>query len=210
MKHLVWIALAILILIILAAAGGYSLGRTQQKILSSNNPLENQTLQREILLEFKPVAVLGINGDGKEQIEKLIDTFEGYKYQKNADKLLAVFTSPETPEDQNDLDSILGKDYTQDNTKPLPRLFSTQGYNHSMGGHYVRSIKRDGNSTLVEVDELRIFYTGLSEDFVGYSAKIVKMMIELEKNASGYQIVKYYHAYPDDKFGSKYEGFLAY
>lgn len=201
------------LIIIVSVTGilvGYSLGRIHQKSLGLGNLLESQTSPSEILLEFRPVAALGINEDEKEQIEKLVDTFERYKYQKNADKLLAMFTLPETPEDQNDLNTLLGKDYVQGSSKPLSRLFSTQGYNHSVGGHYVRSIKRDGNSTLIEVDELRIFYTGLSEDFVGYSAKVVKMMIELEKNNSWYQIVKYYHVQPDDKFGSKYEGFIAY
>lgn len=201
----------IIIVIVMGILVGYSFGRIHQKALSLGNLLENQTLPSEILLKFKPVAALGINKDEQEQVEKFVDTFEGYKYQKDTDKLLAMFTSPEIPEDQNDLNTILGNDYTQDNSKPFSRLFNTQGYNHSVGGHYVRSIKKDGNSIVISVDELRIFYTGLSEDFVGYSAKVVNMMIELEKNDSGYQIAKYYHASPDDKFGTnKYEGFVAY
>lgn len=183
--------------------GGYWLGKTNSVTLAETKA------PREVLLEYKPVTYEGVSESESELIEAFVNEFEGYKFQKDADKLLAMFTSPETPEGQNDLDSILGKDYVQGSTKPLSRLFSTQGYNHSVGGHYVRSMKRDGKLILVEVDELRIFYTGLSEDFVGYSAKVVKMMIELEKSDSEYQIAKYYHAQPDDKLGSKYDGFVA-
>lgn len=197
-----------LILITVAFSIGFFLGKLSLNIQSDKG--NSNTTQSEILLEFKPVETKGITKDEQEQIEKFVDTFEGYKYQKDTDKLLAMFTLPETPEDQNDLDSILGKDYASDGEKPISRLFSTQGYNHSVGGHYVRSIKKDGNSIIVAVDELRIFYTGLSEDLVGYSATVVNMMIELEKNDGGYQIAKYYHAHPDDKLGSKYEGFVAY
>lgn len=197
-----------LIFIFVALSIGFFLGKLSSNIQSGKE--NSNTTQSETLLEFKPVETKGITEDEQKQIEKFVDAFEGYKFQKDADKLLAMFTSPETSGGQNDLDSILGRDYVQGNAKLLSRLFSTQGYNHSVGGHYVRSIKRDGNSTLVEVDELRIFYTGLSEDFVGYSAKVVKMMIELKKNDKGYQIVKYYHVQSNDKFGSKYEGFIAY
>lgn len=197
-----------LILITVAFSIGFFLGKLSLNIQSDKG--NSNTTQSEILLEFKPVETKGITRDEQEQIEKFVDTFEGHKYQKDADKLLAMFTSPETPEEQNTFDSILGKDYVQGNVKLLSRLFSTQGYNHSVGGHYVRSMKRDGKLILIEVDELRIFYTGLSEDFVGYSAKVVNMMIELEKSDSEYQIAKYYHAQPDDEFGSKYEGFIAY
>lgn len=186
------------------AVGGY--------LFSKINPViqaETKTT-KEVLLEYKPIIYDGISESEAGLIEEFVNKFEGYKYQKDADKLLTMFTSPETPKDQNDLDSILGKDYASGNEKPLSRLFSTQGYDHSVGGYYVRSIKKDGNSIVVAIDELRIFFTGLSEDFMGYSAKVVNMMIELEKNDSEYQIGRYYHANPDDKFGSKYEGFVAY
>lgn len=195
---------AILISTILAAVGGYWFGKQSASV----HP--DATSQTEIFLEYKPVEAMGITEVEQKKIEKLVETFEGYKFQKDSDRLLEMFTPPESKKDWDTLNFILGKDYVRGSTKPPSRLFSTQGYNHSVGGHYVRSMKKDGNSIVVEIDELRIFYTGLSEDFVGYSAEVVKMMIELKEDDNGYQIVKYYHSQPDDKFGSKYEGFIAY
>jgi hypothetical protein len=191
---------------------GVVVGITLNKVIGVASHLDYQETPKgnEIFLEFKPIVFQGITKNEQEQIEKFVNTLEGYKYQKDADGLLGMFSPPESKEEQDTLDSILGKDGAQGNTKPLSRLFSTQGYNHSVGGYYVRSIKKDGNSIVVTVDELRSFYTGLSEDFVGYSAKVVNMVIVLEKSDDGYQIVKYYHTSSDDKFGSKYEGFVAY
>jgi hypothetical protein len=197
-----------LILIAIALSVGFFLGKLSPNILSGKG--NNNLVQSKTLLEFRPVETVGITEHEQKKIEEFVDTFEGYKWQKDPDRLLEMFTSPESKEDQDTLDSILGKDYTFGNKKPLSRLFSTQGYNHSVGGHYIRSIKKDGNSIVITVDELRIFYTGLSEDFVGYSAEVVNMVIELKENGSGYQIVKYYHAQPDDNLGSKYEGFTVY
>ena len=168
-------------------------------------------VQEEVLLEDKPIIYDRVSESESKLIEAFVNEFEGYKFQKDSDKLLEMFTPPESKEKQDILDSILGKDYAMDNEKQLSRLFSTQGYNHLVGGHYVRSIKKDGSLIVVAVDELRIFYIGLSEDFMGYSAKVVNMVIELKENDSGYQIDRYYHTNSDDKFGSnKYEGFAAY
>lgn len=187
------------------AVGGYWFSKT-------NSVTQTETKSsKEVLLEYKPIIYDDVSESESKLIEAFVNQFEGYKFQKESDKLLEMFTPPESKEELDTLDSILGKDYALGSEKPLSRLFSTQGYNYSVSGHYVRSIKRDGNSIVVSVDELRIFYTGLSEDFIGYSVKVVNMMIELEKSDNGYQIVKYYHTSSDDKFGSnKYEGFVAY
>jgi len=197
MRYLIIIALALLI--------GFSLGKLSPNIQSGKG--NSNTAQSETLLEFRPVEAVGITETEQKKIEKFIESFEGYKWQKDPDKLLEMFTLPESKEDQERLDAILGKDYARGSAKPLSRLFSTQGYNHSIGGHYVRSIKKEGDSIIVTVDELRIFYYGLSEDFVGYSAKVVNLMFELEKSAAGYKITKYYHS--DNNLRPKYEGFIA-
>lgn len=119
-----------------------------------------------------------------------------------------MFTSPKTKEEQEHLDFLLGKDHAQGSTEPLSRLFSTQGYNHSVGGHYIRNIKENGKAIIVAVDELRIFYVGLGEDFTGYSAKVVNLVLEIEKGDDGYKIVRYYHANQPSQT-LKYEGFFA-
>lgn len=196
MKHLIWIALAMSILLTIAVAGGYWVGRNKPSPLAD-----------EVSLEYKPIITKGVTEDEQKQIKKFVETFEGYKLQKDPDKLLAMFAPPDTPEDQDRLNSILGKDYARGSTKPLSRLFSTQGYNHSVGGHYVRSIKKDDNSIIVVVDELRIFYIGLSEDFVGYSVEVVNLTLEIEERDGEYKISKYYHS--GNNLRPKYEGFIA-
>ena len=197
MRYIILIAVALLI--------GFALGELNPNIQSGKG--NSNISQSETLLEFRPVETTGITESEQKKIEKFIESFEGYKWQKDPDKLLEMFTPPESKEDQERLDAILGKDYAQGDAKSLSRLFSTQGYNHSIGGHYVRSIKIEGDSIIVAVDELRIFYIGLSEDFVGYSAKVVNLIFELEKSAAGYKITKYYHS--GNNLRPKYEGFIA-
>lgn len=199
MKYIILIAVALLI--------GFSFGKFNTNIQSGKG--NSDTAVGETLLEFRPIETMGTTEAEQKKIERLIETFEGYKLQKDPDKLLEMFTPPESKDEQDTLDSLLGKDYAQGSTKPLPRLFSTQGYNHSIGGHYVRDIKKKSNSIIVAVDELRIFYIGLSEDFVGYRAKVVGLAFELTETSDGYMIKRYYHSELNGKDPAKYDGFSA-
>ena len=196
------ILIVILILIIISTVGGYWFGKR-----TTNVQLDTGT-QSKVTLEYKPITTNGISEEEKREIEDFVRTFEGHKFLKDPDKLLGMFTLPETKEEEDALGFILGNDYARESTNPLSRLFSTQGFNHSVGGHYVRSIKKNGESIIVEVDELRIFYIGLG-DVIGYSAKVVNLVFEIEKGDAGYKIKNYYHANTPPNETLKYEGFFA-
>lgn len=199
-KLLIFVIL-IFILVIISTAGGYWFGKTNP------NAKIDETSQKKVMLEWKAVILNGVSENEGEQIETFVDEFETYKFQEDPDKLLGMFTPPKTKEEQEHLDFLLGKDHAQGSTEPLSRLFSTQSYNHSVDGHYVRSIKKNDKSIIVTVDELRIFYVSLTEDSTGYSAKVVNLVLEIEKADNKYKITHYYHANQSNQT-LKYEGFL--
>lgn len=194
---------AILILVIISAIGGYWIGKANPNIKY------NDASQQKVKLDWKEVVLDGVTEEEGRQIEALVDKFEGYKQEKDPDKLLSLFTLAETTSEQWSLDFILGNDNARDNEKPLSRLFSTQSYNHSLGAYYVRSIKKRDELIIVSVDELRIFYVGLAETgySIGYSAGVSSLVLEIQKENNGYKIRQYYHPPFSKDLQQKYEGF---
>lgn len=172
--------------------------KTNQAITNTSN---------EIQLKAEEVVVNGISNEDKELIVTFIDTFERAIAQRDSDKVLSFFSKPETDKEREDLDFILGSDYARDSAKPLARLFTTAGYNFDLSAHYVRSVSAQGANTQVIIDELRIIPSG--GEFVGYVAKVSRLVVELRESSHGYEIVSYYHEDIDKDAVKKYEGFTA-
>ena len=107
------------------------------------------------------------------------------------------------PKEQVDFDFVLGKDY-QNNEKPLTRLFSTLGYDHTTSGYFIRDISLVGGDIKVSVDELRTFYS--SGEYVGFTAQVSNLTFYLVDISDGLKIKSYYHQNAQGKF----EGFTAY
>lgn len=162
----------------------------------------------QIKMEWREVFADGVSSDEKDRIISFADTFERAIAQKDSDKALSFFSAPETDEEQKELDFILGSDYMRNGAKSsAQRLFTTQGSNFSLGAHYVRNVSAQGAIVRVVVDELRTIASG--GEFVGYSANVAHLVIELRKTAHGYEIVRYFHENTDDKSVLKYDGFVA-
>lgn len=164
----------------------------------------------ELFLKDKITETSGVTNDEVSQVKTFVDIFEGYKMDKNADKLIEMFTPPETAEEQTELDFILGNDYKQGKEKPLSRLFSTSTFDHMTSVWNIKSIEKKADITIVLIDELRIIYGGgLSEIEYGWRAKISGLTMELTQTAGMYKIKNYYHNGYSDMNTAKYEGFNA-
>lgn len=135
----------------------------------------------QLNLPFEQVKVSGVDGAQQKQIEDFINKFYEYQQQKDIEKLLALFTPPANKQEQNDLDFLLG-------------------------GYYIRDITRHNDTVTVLVDEMRVIYSG--GEYVGYSANIANLVLEIKQSKNELKIVKYYHAQANDI--SALEGFIAY
>ena len=118
-----------------------------------------------------------------------------------------MFTPPSNPQEQDDLDFIIGKDLAQANAKLQTRLFTTQGYNYTISGCYIREISQQNGVTSVLVDEMRTLYSG--GESVGYTSKNVSLRLEIMQTLDGLKIVKYYHNNLKRNNLLKYDGFVA-
>lgn len=165
------------------------------------------TPKDQLLMEWREVVATGVSSDEKRRIASFVDTFERAIAQRDSEKVLSFFSEPETDEEQQDLDFILGSDYARDGAKPLARLFTTQGYNFFTSAHYVRNVGAQGANVRVIVDELRTIASG--GEFVGYSANVARLIIELRETSHGHEIVRYFHEDSDNKSVLKYDGFVA-
>jgi hypothetical protein len=175
---------------------------TQSVVGAANKP---QTTSNEINLEYKTTKVINVDEQTQKNIEAFIGTF--YKYQQNreVDNLLGMFTPPSNPREQDDLDFLLGKDLARVDAKLQTRLFTTQGYNYTIGGFYIREISKQNGTTSVLVDEMRTLYSG--GESVGYTSKNVSLALQIVQTPDGLKVVKYNHTIPSNVI--KYDGFIA-
>ncbi len=193
-KPIVYALLGLLVLIILVNV-------IKPKI--QTNTRNVSVVADQLQMEWREVIATGVSDNEKDRIIEFVDTFERAIAQRDGDKALSFFSAPETDEEQEGLDFILGSDYARDGAKPLARLFTTAGYNFSTSAHYVRNVGAQEANVRVIVDELRVIPSG--GEFVGYSANVARLIVELRETSHGYEIVRYYHENKD----GKYEGFIA-
>lgn len=105
---------------------GLSVGWFGARFLSTNN--KQTSTNNEIVLEAQGVSTSGVSSDEQTQIVAFTDTFESALQQRDAEKVLSFFSSPETKEEQSELDSINGVDLARVGvSSPTTRLFTTQG-----------------------------------------------------------------------------------
>ena len=113
------------LLIVFTLFLGYFIGK---------NPTSTATIKTQVNLPYEQIKVSGVDSTKQKQVEDFITLFYNHKHDKDTEKLMSLFAVPSTPKEQDDLDFILGKDY-ETNDKPLSRLFSTQGYEHTTSGY---------------------------------------------------------------------------
>ncbi len=180
---------------------GFSIGWFAHRVTPQTQQINTGN---EIVLEAQGISASGVSDDKQTQVVALTDTFENALQQRDAEKVMNFFSSPETKEEQSELDSILGVDLARVGVSNPARLFATQGRNFSVDAHYVRSVSRQGARVRVIVDELRIIPSG--GEFVGYVAKVVRMALELDQTAYGYKIAQYYFTDNTNHRAAKYDG----
>jgi hypothetical protein len=180
----------------------YSYSKSQTKSLNiSNNKLSTPT--NEISINYLETVVNGATESEEKNIESFIDGFEKYEY-RDADKVLASFVAPESKEEQEEVDGFLGKDVPlKANEKPIPYLWTSHSYNHTVLKHYIREINKTLDKLLIRVEELRCYnYNG--EGSSGFIVNKQNLIFELKEINGEYKIQKYYH----EGRNSKYDGLM--
>lgn len=182
---------------------GLSVGWFGARFFPTNNKQTNTN--KEIVLEAQEISASGISSDEQTRIVAFTNTFELALQQRDVKKVMSFFSTPETKEEQSELDSIIGKDLARVGvSNPTTRLFTTQGRNFSVAAYYPRSVSRQGARVRVIVDELRIIPSG--GEFVGYIAKVARMTLELDQTAHEYKIAQYYFTDNTNHRAAKYDG----
>lgn len=190
----------IAICILIAGLFGYVIGKQSTRI----SPVTNTT---QLNLPYEQIKVSGIDNTQQKQIEDYIATFYNQKGNNDVERVLSLFTPPSNKQEQDELDFLLGNDYTTGDEKPLPRLFSTQGYRYTVDGYYVRDITGHNDATTVSVDEMRAIYSG--GEYVGYTTTIASMVFDIVTQSNDkLRINRYYHKDLQTP-STKYEGFTA-
>jgi len=203
----IWIVISISFLAFLS---GYLIASNRQykavvQVLDSSKDVIQA---QELILENPVIKVNQINEKERKEIEDFVYSFEGFRQTKDVDKVISYFTPPISNEEKAELDFMMGKDLAIDNSKPLPRLFTTQLFNNSVAESVIKEISKSGDTITVAVDELRVSYSGLSEPpaKIGYTAMIEACILELVRSNEGYKINKYYRQSPNKDMFLKYEG----
>ena len=162
----------------------------------------------QLKMEWSEVVAEGVSSDEADLIEEFVDTFESAIAQRDSEKALSFFSAPESDEDREELEFILGEDLaTESDPTPFTRLFRTAGYNFRYGAHYVRNVSAQGANRRIVVEEMRIIPSG--GEWAGTVANVSRLVVELRATSHGYQIVRYYHESEDPNSVGKYEGFVA-
>ncbi len=168
----------------------------------------------EIQINYQETVLNGVDEIEEEKIKEFIGTFEkyysnstgGFRYRKSAKEMFSLFISPESKEEQEEVNGYLGdfgNRIGDDNDTTF--LYTSHGYNHSHDMHYVRKIAKTSTIVKVYVDELRTYqYNGATGELAtsGVTANIQSLIFELKKTPEGYKIAKYYH----EGKNSKYDG----
>ncbi len=195
---------ALMLALIVVAFISYFLGKNSVESVEPKTASSNY-----VNLPDKETVIVGISSRDQKDIESFVGIFYGDLRSKNVKKLLSNFSDPTNEQEQNDLNFLLAKDLENGKSATLPRLFSTQLYNYTLGAYDLRSIKKINDSFIVEVDEMRVMYSGLVENGgdIGYTAKVASFTLELNNEYDGLKILRYYHK--DVNIPAKYEGFEA-
>lgn len=195
---------AIILTLVVVGILSYVLGKNSVKSVEPKTTSSNY-----INLPNKETIIVGITSKDQKDIESFVAIFYRDMSSKNAKKLLGNFSAPSNEQEQNDLDFLFAKDLEYGKPDTLPRLFSTQLYNYTLVAYDLRSIKKTDNSFTVEVDEMRVIYSGLVENGgdIVYTAKVASFTLELNNEHDGLKILRYYHK--DANIPAKYEGFEA-
>jgi len=144
------------------------------------------------------------------EVEKVIATFEGHKYQKDFVGAIRMLTLPQNQEEKGWLDHLLGNDPVDTNNGNLsPRFLNKTNY-HLLVGYDIEKVTKKGNLFYAHIKELRILNVADEGTSPEYETKTQDLTFELLNNGGNYEISRYYHTNPTSIANLKYEGFVAF
>lgn len=151
---------------------------------------------------------LGVSEGEALEIEKVIETFERFKYQKDFVSAIKMLTPPQTNDEKGWFDHLLGNDAVRVSGRPFPRFLNKVNF-HLLAGYDIEKTTKDGNVVYAHIKELRVIDVANEGARPEPVTDIQDLTFELVKNNGGYQISKYYHTNPASLVDLKYEGFVA-
>jgi len=144
------------------------------------------------------------------EIEKVIATFEGHKYQEDFVGAIRMLTPPENQKEKEWLNHLLGNDLAEfNNGTPSPR-FSNKVNFHLSVGYDIEKITKKDNVFYVRIKELRVLNVAEKGASSEYEAQTQDLTFELSNNAGNYEISRYYHTNSSSVANLKYEGSAAF
>ncbi len=140
------------------------------------------------------------------EIEKVIVTFEGHKYQKDFIGAIGMLTPPQNQEEKEWLNHLLGNDLAD---SPSPR-FSNKVNFHLSIGYDLEKVTKKGDVFYAQIKEHRVLNVAEEGASSEYEAQIQDLTFELLDNGGNYRISKYHHTNPTSIANLKYGGFVAF
>ena len=151
---------------------------------------------------------LGVSEEEALKIEKVIDDFEGFKYQVNSTAAIKMLTPPQTEMEEWWLNHLSGDDALGVLDSPTPRFLNKVNFHLSLG-YDVEKITKEGDVFYAHIKELRVINVAEEGAMSKYVTDTQDLTFELVENSAGYQISRYYHTNPTSLVNLKYEGFVA-
>jgi len=144
------------------------------------------------------------------EIEKVIETFERHKYQKDFVRAIGMLTPPQNQEEKGWLDHLLGNDLAElNNDNPSPRFLNKANYHLSVG-YDIEKVTKKGNVFYARIKERRVLNVAEEGASPEYETQTQDLTFELLNNGGSYEILRYYHTNPTSVANLKYEGFVAF
>lgn len=144
------------------------------------------------------------------EVEKVIATFEEYKYQKDFVGAIKILIPPTNQEEKRWFDHLLGNDLVElNNGNPSPRFLNKANFHLSVGYDIEKIIKK-GNVFYAHIKELRVLNVADEGASPEYKTQTQDLTFELLNNTENYEISRYYHTNPSSIANQKYEGFVAF
>lgn len=150
----------------------------------------------------------GISEDEAVEAEKVIETFERLKHQKDFVEAIKMLTPPQTEMEKWWFDHLSGNDAVRVLGSPSPRFLNKVNF-HLLAGYDIEKITKKNGVVYAHIKELRVIDVANEGARPEPVTDTQDLTFELIDNGESYQISRYYHTNPTSLVDLKYEGFVA-
>lgn len=197
--------LALLIFVSLAGVYCWQTKSHKEKVVEET-PVESPVFAFWLIKDDP--QYLGVSEQEALEIEKVIETFERLKHQKDFVGAIKMITPPQTKMEKWWFNHLSGNDAVRALGSPSPRFLNKVNF-HLLAGYDIEKVTREDNVFYAHIKELRVIDVANEGARPEPVTDIQDLTFELVKNNEGYQISRYYHTNPTTLVDLKYEGFTS-